>query len=61
MQGTSLDLRNKQLTSINQKVFGLKQITVLDLSDNPGLVDIPQEIDSLKALKTLRLNGNGIN
>jgi hypothetical protein len=61
LQGTSLDLRNKQLTSINQKVFGLKQITVLDLSDNPGLVDIPQEIDSLKALKTLRLNGNGIN
>jgi Leucine-rich repeat (LRR) protein len=32
----------------------------LDLSDNPNLIEIPQEIENLKALKTLRFNGNGI-
>lgn len=30
------------------------------MSDNPGLVEMPPQIEMLVSLKTLRFNGNGI-
>jgi len=41
VQGNALDLRNKKLTQIDNKLFSHKALQVIDLSDNPGLVEIP--------------------
>ena len=38
----------------------LSDLTVLDLSGNPGITFIPQDIDMLQNLKTLRFQGNGL-
>ena len=53
-QGTALDLRNKNLTDFSPKVLDLNDLTVLDLSGNPGIQTIPQDIDLLSSLKTFR-------
>jgi Leucine-rich repeat (LRR) protein len=55
-----LDLRNKQLVDISPKLWQQKQLLVIDLSGNPGLSVIPNEISSLKNLRTLRWSGNGV-
>lgn len=59
-QGTALDLRNKELTDFSPKVLELSDLTVLDLSGNPGITFLPQDIDMLQNLKTLRFQGNGL-
>jgi Leucine-rich repeat (LRR) protein len=59
-QGTSLDLRNKQITEISPKLWNFTDLTVLDLSQNPALSALPQDIDLLTELKTLRVCGNGL-
>jgi Leucine-rich repeat (LRR) protein len=41
-------------------MFAVRQIQVLDLSDNPGLTQIPNEIEQLTQLRTLRFNNNGL-
>ena len=40
-QGTSLDLRNKQLINISPKLWNFTDLTVLDLSENPQIALIP--------------------
>jgi len=59
-QGTALDLRNKDLRDFSPKVFDFDDLTVLDLSGNPGITFIPQDIDLLRNLKTLRFQSNGL-
>jgi Leucine-rich repeat (LRR) protein len=59
-QGTVLDLRDKQLTDVSEKLFMQKKLTQLDLSKNPSLNFIPEDIDLLVNLKALRICGNGI-
>lgn len=38
----------------------LSDLTVLDLSGNPGISFIPNDIDMLQNLKTFRFCGNGV-
>ena len=59
-QGTALDLRNKELQDFSPKVMELSDLTVLDLSGNPGITFIPQDIDLLSNLQTLRFQSNGL-
>ena len=59
-QGSALDLRNKQLTEISQKLWTHTDLTELDLSQNPGIVTLPEDIDLLANLKKLRVCGNGL-
>lgn len=59
-QGTALDLRNKQLVDISPKLWMHTDLTVLDLSQNTGIVTIPEEIGLLVELKNLRVCGNGL-
>ena len=40
-QGTALDLRNKDLHDFSPKVLTMEDLTVLDLSGNPGINFIP--------------------
>jgi len=49
-----LDLRSKGLTEISSKLWRFDQITTLDLSQNQ-IVALPEEIISLKNLKTIRV------
>lgn len=60
MQKDTLELKNKNLTEISPKLFTYKNLTVLDLSNNPALSLIPDDIDKLINLKTLRWNGNNV-
>ena len=53
-QGTALDLRNKDLKEFSQKVLDLSDLTMLDLSGNPGITFLPHDIDMLTNLKALR-------
>ena len=59
-QGTALDLRNKELKDFSSKVLNLTDLTVLDLSGNPGITFIPNDIDLLSNLRTLKFQGNGL-
>lgn len=59
-QGTALDLRNKTLTDFSPKVLELNDLTVLDLSANPGITFLPEDIDRMTSLKTLRFQNNGL-
>ena len=59
-QGTALDLRNKELQEVSPKVLQLTDLTVLDLSGNPAITFIPQDIDMLSNLKTMRFCGVGL-
>ena len=59
-QGTALDLRNKDLKDFSPKVLNLVDLTVLDLSGNPGITFLPNDIDLLTNLKTLRFCSNGL-
>ena len=59
-QGSALDLRNKQLTDISPKLWTHTDLTELDLSQNPGIVTLPEDIDLLINLKKLRVCGNGL-
>jgi Leucine-rich repeat (LRR) protein len=52
-----LDLRGKGLTEISSKLWRFDQITTLDLSQNQILA-IPEEIISLKNLKTIRVQNS---
>lgn len=59
-QGTALDLRNKDLIECSPKVLALTDLTVLDLSGNTKITSIPNDIDMLHNLKTLRFCGVGL-
>jgi Leucine-rich repeat (LRR) protein len=52
-----LDLRSKGLTEISSKLWRFDQITTLDLSQNQ-IVALPEEIISLKNLKTIRVQNS---
>ena len=60
VQGTALDLRNKQLTAISPKLMQYTHLTVVDLSNNPIITSLPQDIDLLTSLKTLRVCSCGL-
>jgi len=60
MQKDTLDLKSKNLTDISPKLFTYKNLTVVDLSNNPTLSLIPDDIDKLINLKTLRWSGNNV-
>lgn len=55
MQGSTLDLKNKQVEGLSQKLWAQEHLTVLDLSQNPKIGTIPDDIKHLVNLKTLRL------
>ena len=38
----------------------MTDLTVLDLSNNPSITFLPEDIDLLSNLKTLRFQGNGL-
>ena len=59
-QGNALDLRNKELKDFSPKVLQLNDLAVLDLSGNPNIGFIPQDIDLLSNLKTFRFQGNKV-
>jgi Leucine-rich repeat (LRR) protein len=48
------------LVEISPKLWTQKNLLVIDLSGNPGLSVMPNEIESLKNLRTLRWSGNGL-
>jgi Leucine-rich repeat (LRR) protein len=60
IQKDTLDLKSKNLNDISPKLFAYKNLTVLDLSNNPALCVIPDDIDKLVGLKTLRWSGNNV-
>jgi Leucine-rich repeat (LRR) protein len=60
IQGTMIDLRNKDLTELSPKLWNHTQLTQVELSQNPKLTKIPEEISLLTNVKTLRLTGNNI-
>jgi len=60
MQKDTLDLKSKNLTDISPKLFTYKNLTVVDLSNNPALSLIPDDIDKLINLKTLRWSCNNV-
>ena len=53
-------MRNKQLTDISPKLWAHTDLTALDLSQNPGIASLPDDIDLLQQLKSLRVCGNGL-
>mmetsp|Transcript_38857 Transcript_38857/g.28144 ORF Transcript_38857/g.28144 Transcript_38857/m.28144 type:complete len:172 (-) Transcript_38857:920-1435(-) len=55
IQGSTLDLKNRQVEGLSQKLWAQDHLTVLDLSQNPKMGPLPQEIKNLVNLKTLRL------
>mmetsp|Transcript_13221 Transcript_13221/g.18140 ORF Transcript_13221/g.18140 Transcript_13221/m.18140 type:complete len:107 (+) Transcript_13221:1211-1531(+) len=57
VQGSTLDLKNKQVEGISQKLWASEHLTVLDLSQNPKIGAISDDIKHLVNLKTLRLIG----
>ena len=59
-QGNSLDLRDKKLVDFSQKLLELNDLVVLDLSSNAGITFIPQDIDRMTSLKTLRFQNNNL-
>jgi len=54
---TQLDLRNKDLTSIDPNIKNFKYLERLDLSDNK-LVHVPEEIKYFRHLESLHLEKN---
>mmetsp|Transcript_40458 Transcript_40458/g.38953 ORF Transcript_40458/g.38953 Transcript_40458/m.38953 type:complete len:254 (-) Transcript_40458:75-836(-) len=57
IQGSSIDLRNKGLESISEKLWKLEHLTVVDLSTNM-IAEIPSDVRLLKSLKVLRVCSN---
>lgn len=56
--GTVLDLRNKNLNSISNKVWlNYPKLQSVDLSTNPLISSIPEEFGNLSNLKQLRFSG----
>ena len=56
-QGSAIDLRNKQLSEISPKLLQQTFLTELDLSQNPGITMLPDDLDLLSNLKKLRVCG----
>jgi len=58
VNGVSLDLRNKDLQMISPKLWlQYPNLTAVDLSNNPHINKLPDELGNLVNLKQLRLQG----
>lgn len=61
IQGSTLDLKNKQIEGLSQKLWAQEHLTVLDLSQNPKMGPLSNEIKHLVNLKSLRMIGCQLN